>query len=423
MKETIEKLKELYTEMNIIISDEELYSLAYKMSTKHKNIEPENSVVVEISIKDFFKLNNANNDMFIDTPITLLEDFFIETPNNKSRINHIIKKEKEKLIVITFSNNQTITVARKHLFPQLDGIDIYAEDAKYVIKNGSKLFIKNKVEKDILEDIYDVGIEYPNLFSDSTGILHHNSALMASIAANMVVDKKSVLYITLELSEEEVMKRVDANILNVNLNHFKELSANEIENKFEKIKDNIGEIVVKEYGAGTFNVLHLGGLLNDLLNQENPFIPDVIFIDYLGIASSSRISLAKAGGSYGYVKAIAEEFHAFAKKYDLPVISASQLNRCLSGDTLIDKLVDSNYIETPIKDINVGDVIRTHESNTKVIKHIKTNKQKVFLIKLKSGKIIKVSKDHRFPTSNGLLSINTGLKVGMNIHSNINNKR
>lgn len=157
------------------------------------------------------------------------------------------------------------------------------------------------------------------------------SALLACISANMVLAGNNVLYITLEMSEEETAKRIDANILDIDINTFDEVPIDTITSKFNAVKDQLGELIIKEYPAGTFNTLHLEGLMSELSTKG--FVPDAIMIDYLGLMASSRTTLANSGGTYMYVKQIAEECHGFSKKYDLPVVSAAQLNRSAFGNT------------------------------------------------------------------------------------------
>ena len=157
------------------------------------------------------------------------------------------------------------------------------------------------------------------------------SALLACISANMVLKGNNVLYITLEMSEEETAKRIDANILDIDINEFPNTPISDITSKFNSVKDKLGELMIKEYPAGTFNTLHLEGLMQELSVQG--FVPDIVMIDYLGLMASSRTSLAASGGTYMYIKTIAEECHGFSKKYDIPVVSAAQLNRSAFGNT------------------------------------------------------------------------------------------
>ena len=130
------------------------------------------------------------------------------------------------------------------------------------------------------------------------------SALLACISANMVVTGHNILYITLEMSEEETAKRIDANILDIDINELHSTPIEEITSKFNKVKDNLGELMIKEYPAGSFNTLHLEGLMQELSTKG--FVPDAVMIDYLGLMASSRTTLATSGGSYMYIKQIAE---------------------------------------------------------------------------------------------------------------------
>jgi len=156
------------------------------------------------------------------------------------------------------------------------------------------------------------------------------SALMAAQAANMTLAGKNVLYITLEMSEEETAKRIDANILDIDINELKNTPIDVISSKFNSVKDKLGNLIIKEYAAGTLNTLMIEGLLSEL--AIDGYVPDIIFIDYLGLMASSRITLSSAGGSYGYIKAIAEECHGLSKKIDMPIVTASQLNRGAYGN-------------------------------------------------------------------------------------------
>jgi len=238
------------------------------------------------------------------------------------------------------------------------------------------------------------------------------SALLACISANMVVKGNNILYITLEMSEEETAKRIDANILDIDINEFKNTPMDVIKDKFNKVKDHLGELVIKEYPAGTFNTLHLEGLMQELSTKG--FVPDAIMIDYLGLMASSRTTLATSGGTYMYIKQIAEECHGFAKKYDLPVISAAQLNRCLKKDTEVEK-EDGTIIE--VKDLVIGDIIKGYNKNVTIKQKVVTRKQKIYKVTLASGKTISVSGTHRFPSKLGLISVETGLKEGIYINS------
>lgn len=155
------------------------------------------------------------------------------------------------------------------------------------------------------------------------------SAFMAHCASHQLLQGKSVLYVTLEMSEEETAKRIDANVLDININLFKS-TPNEVFNKsFDSVKNSLGKLIIKEYPAGTFDTLMLESLVGELYNEKN-FVPDVIFIDYITLMKSFRANMSI--GTYQYYKLIAEELHSFSKRFSVPMVSAVQKNRAGYGN-------------------------------------------------------------------------------------------
>jgi len=199
------------------------------------------------------------------------------------------------------------------------------------------------------------------------------SALLVSIASNVRLRGKNVLFVSLEMTEFEIAKRIDANLLGINSNDFANVNKDEYINKIEKINDMPGGIVIKEYPAGTFNTIKLRSLLADLENEKN-FIPEIIVIDYIGLMASSRVTLAQSGGSYAYFKAIAEELHGFGKKEDKVMVSAAQLNRG-SYDNLdagLDSIADSlGVIQTADTVMAILSNGQLREMNQALIKFLK----------------------------------------------------
>ena len=139
---------------------------------------------------------------------------------------------------------------------------------------------------------------------------------------------KNVLYITLEMAEERIAERIDANLFNLPIDQLESLSKKMFDDKIAKIaKRNIGKLIVKEYPTGAAHASHFRALLNEL-KLKKQFEPDIIFIDYLNICSSSRMKgLGGAINSYSYVKAIAEELRGLAVEFNVPVFSATQTTR------------------------------------------------------------------------------------------------
>lgn len=148
---------------------------------------------------------------------------------------------------------------------------------------------------------------------------------LISIAANHYKQGKTVLYITMEMAEQEIMKRFDANLLDVNVNDFDKISKRDYLSKIEAIKKlTVGKFLVKEYPTGSAHSGHFRFLLNELKTKHN-FIPDVIYIDYLGICASSRV-MGNAN-QYTVLKNVAEEIRGLAIEFNCRVLTAMQTNR------------------------------------------------------------------------------------------------
>lgn len=153
------------------------------------------------------------------------------------------------------------------------------------------------------------------------------SLFMCHCAATNMAMGYNVLYITLEMSEEEIAKRIDANMLNVQLDELKLLPKETFQRRMGKIKEKqVGKLIIKEYptaSAGSANFRHL---LNELKIKKE-FAPDIIYIDYLNICSSSRLKHGANVNSYSYIKAIAEEIRGLAVEFNVPIVSATQTTR------------------------------------------------------------------------------------------------
>ncbi len=162
------------------------------------------------------------------------------------------------------------------------------------------------------------------------------SLFMCDLAANHYMMGKNVLYITLEMSEEKIAERIDANLLNISIADVASTSKSSFEKKIEKIKNKTtGKLIIKEYPTAVANANHFRHLLNELHLKKN-FTPDVIFIDYLNICSSARIRYGAGINSYTLVKSIAEELRGLAVENDVPIISATQTTRSGYSNTDVD---------------------------------------------------------------------------------------
>jgi replicative DNA helicase len=171
-----------------------------------------------------------------------------------------------------------------------------------------------------------------NIALAGTGV--GKSLFMCHVAASCLVQGKNVLYITMEMAEEKIAERIDANLLNVTVDELSSLPKDVFDKKVKRVKDmTVGKLIIKEYPTATASSTHFRTLLNEL-NLKRNFVPNIIFIDYLNICCSSRLKAGANVNSYTYVKAIAEELRGLAVEFGVPIVSATQTTR--SGYTSSD---------------------------------------------------------------------------------------
>ena len=153
------------------------------------------------------------------------------------------------------------------------------------------------------------------------------SLAMCHFAASNLMDSKKVLYITLEMAEERIAERIDANLLDVSLKELEDLPKTAYIRKVERIRDKTeGKLIIKEYPTATAGTGHFRHLLNELRLKRN-FVPDIVYIDYLNICSSMRLRYGANVNSYTYIKAIAEEMRGLAVEKGIPIVTATQTTR------------------------------------------------------------------------------------------------
>ena len=171
-----------------------------------------------------------------------------------------------------------------------------------------------------------------NIALAGTGV--GKSLFMCHVAASCLSQNYNVLYITLEMAEERIAERVDANLLNISIDDLQKIPKDLYDKKINKLKQTIkGKLIVKEYPTAAANVNHFRALLNEL-NLKKSFVPNIILIDYINICTSSRIKPGSNVNSYTYIKSIAEELRGLAVENAIPILSATQTTR--SGFTNTD---------------------------------------------------------------------------------------
>ena len=187
---------------------------------------------------------------------------------------------------------------------------------------------------DLLNEVTNGGLSRKTLNIVLAGTGVGKSMFMCHCAAGNLRDNKNVLYITLEMAEERIAERIDANLMGITIKEVRSLDKEVYDKKINRLRDNYkGKIVVKEYPTTGAGSNHFRYVLQELKVKKN-FVPDIIYVDYLNICMSSRIKYGAGVNSYTYVKAIAEELRGLAVEFDLPIVSATQTTR--SGYTSSD---------------------------------------------------------------------------------------
>jgi replicative DNA helicase len=170
-----------------------------------------------------------------------------------------------------------------------------------------------------------------NICLAGTGV--GKSLFMCHCASANLVAGKNVLYLTMEMSEEKIAERIDANVLNIPIKDLPDISKKIFTKKVDRLKEKThGKLIVKEYPTASAHVGHFRHLLQEL-NLKKDFQPDVIYIDYLNICASYRIKPGAGANSYTLVKSIAEELRGLAVEFDIPIMSATQTTRAGFGST------------------------------------------------------------------------------------------
>ena len=188
--------------------------------------------------------------------------------------------------------------------------------------------IEDKIAFDIdmLNVITNGGVTRKTLNIILAGTAVGKSLAMCHLAGAALAQGRNVLYITMEMSEEKIAERIDANLLDVDISEIKDLSNDMFTHKVNNIaKKTSGKLIIKEYPTAAAHAGHFRALLMELKLKKN-FVPDLIFIDYLNICASSRMK-GGDGNSYSYIKSIAEELRGLAVEFNVPIWSATQVTR------------------------------------------------------------------------------------------------
>ena len=270
----------------------------------------------------------------VETLLSNGYDIEVDSPDGWVPVDGFVNKGFWDEYVLRIDGMSQISCNENHLFETSLGwcsaLELCEKTTNILTKNGYKQgFIQRTFEK---IPIVDISVNHPNHRYYTEEVSSHNtgvgkSLFMCHVAASCLNQGKNVLYITLELAEEEVAKRIDANLMNISFEDLMVLSEEMYTKRIQNIKTKTnGKLIIKEYPTAAASTIHFKALLNEL-NLKKSFKPDIIFVDYLNICSSARIKPGGNVNSYTYVKSIAEELRGLAVEFNVPLFSATQTNR------------------------------------------------------------------------------------------------
>ena len=287
-----------------------------------KGIKEINSFLVESTVDEQWLLDSTEKwcrDRAIY--LALMESIHIADGNDEKKNRDAIPTILSDALSVSFDNN----IGHDYLLN-------YEERYEYYHKKEEKIEFDleyfNKITKGGLPN------KTLNIALAGTGV--GKSLFMCHVASSVLLQGRNVLYITMEMAEEKIAERIDANLLNIPIQGLTDLPKPMFDKKVNSIsKKTQGHLIIKEYPTASAHSGHFKGLLNEL-SLKKSFKPDIIFIDYLNICASSRYRAGSNVNSYSYIKAIAEELRGLAVEANVPIVSATQTTRSGYGSSDVD---------------------------------------------------------------------------------------
>ena len=240
----------------------------------------------------------------------------------------------------------------------------YLEDYEDRYESYHRKEERIEFDLDLFNKITKGGIPNKTLNIALAGTGVGKSLFMCHVASSVLLQGKNVLYITLEMAEEKIAERIDANLLNIPIQDITDLPKPMFDSKVVSLsKKTQGNLIIKEYPTASAHSGHFKALLNEL-SLKKSFKPDIIFIDYLNICASSRYRAGSNVNSYSYIKAIAEELRGLAVEANVPIVSATQTTRSGYGSSDVDLTDTSESFGLPATADLMFALISTEELET-----------------------------------------------------------
>jgi len=322
-----------------------LFKETGKFVAKYNKLPTETSFKIELDQSD--KLSSEQHNMSMDVLPYLFSDekvdekWLLDTTEKWCQDRAVYNAIMESISIIDGKHESLTKNALPDILTKALGVGFDTNIGHDYIENVDKRYDFYHTEEqripfdlDYFNKITKGGLPRKSLNIALAGTGVGKSLFMCHMAAACMTQNLNVLYLTLEMSEEKIAERIDANLLNVPIDQIDKLSKDIFTTKVANIsRQTTGKLIIKEYPTGSAHCGHFRGLLNEL-KLKKQFVPDIIFIDYLNICSSSRMKgMGGAINSYNYIKAIAEEIRGLAVEFDVPVVSATQTTRSGYGNS------------------------------------------------------------------------------------------
>jgi len=322
-------------------TDKILFSEIKNFLSKYNSLPTKESLLIEMGEK-----SELTEDQFQIVSKKISEYFF--TKDEKPEIEWIVDTTEKfcqdraiynaVLESIQILDGENKTLKDKGSIPTLlsDALSVcfdpyighdYIEDADERYKSYHEVEERIPFDLEFFNKITKGGLPRKTLNIALAGTGVGKSLFMCHHAASCLSNGMNVLYITLEMAEERIAQRIDANLMNITMDELEEIPKDAYDKKMGRIRNMVkGKLIVKEYPTASANVNHFRNLMNEL-KLKRRFTPDIIFVDYINIATSSRLKFGNSVNSYNYIKSIAEELRGLAVECDVPVVSATQTTR------------------------------------------------------------------------------------------------
>jgi len=364
-------------------TDQVLFDLTHKYFVKYSAVPTVEALTIEVG-----KIPSLSDDQFkqitqtlesFDKDITEL-DWLLDTTEKWCQERAIYLALMESIKIADGSDNKKGPDAIPSILSDALGVSFdnhighdYIDDYEERYDSYHRVETKVPFDLDFFNKITKGGLPNKTLNIALAGTGVGKSLFMCHVASSVLLQGRNVLYITMEMAEEKIAERIDANLLNVDIQTLAQLPKIMFENKITDLsKKTQGKLIVKEYPTASAHAGHFRALLNDL-SLKKAFRPDIIFIDYLNICTSQRFRNASVN-SYTMVKSIAEELRGLAVEFNVPLVSATQTTRSGYGSSDVDLTDTSESFGLPATADLMFALISTEEleeQNQIMIKQLK----------------------------------------------------